>query len=263
MKVAVASLFCALIYSTVVCSFLLFSSRTNLHQTLVLIFGSVVLLLLVRCYVAANPENNMTLFDRENLITSLTLLGIFGFLFAAGFGQLLLLKQHDDDRLKEAASKDPLTNVYNRRAFFEHVEHFANMAIRDRSCISFLMIDLDNFKSINDNFGHDHGDKVLIDFSEKVSQLIRREDVFGRFGGEEFCVMMACGKDKAMEVAERIRLAMTSHLVGRPESDYCTVSIGVCSDVPESSGCADRMIVVADGCLYKAKQEGRNRVLCA
>lgn len=160
--------------------------------------------------------------------------------------------------LDALSSRDPLTDVLNRRAFFNQGELELARARRRRTGLSILVIDLDFFKRINDQFGHDTGDRVLIHFAGVVTRQHRETDIFARFGGEEFVLLLPdTDIAQAVAMAQRIQAGIDA---GRPESlPVYTCSIGVAQRV-ESADSPDAMIHCADQALYRAKQNGRNRV---
>jgi diguanylate cyclase (GGDEF)-like protein len=157
------------------------------------------------------------------------------------------------------ASHDSLTGALTRRAFLEAcTQELERGRRKDRAC-SLLIMDLDHFKNINDSYGHMAGDRVLVDFVERVSSLLRRPDQFGRFGGEEFVALLPeTSPAEAMVVAERIRAGVEGALV----QPGCTVSIGVASSV-HGEATIDTILSRADQALYAAKDAGRNCVRAA
>ena len=118
------------------------------------------------------------------------------------------------------------------------------------------MMDLDHFKTVNDNYGHQAGDRVLVSFVAQVNALLRGPDQLGRFGGEEFMALLPdTSLDEAISVAERIRAACK--LVGNEPS--CTVSIGITTN-RQDTDTLDTLLARADAAMYRAKANGRNRV---
>ena len=173
--------------------------------------------------------------------------------------------------LEYMASTDPLTRVYNRRVFRDWCDKELGRSERVGTTFSLLLIDVDHFKRINDRFGHRAGDLVLCAIVEQMQDSVRGIDVLGRWGGEEFVALLpGAGEEAAMIVANRVRrnveklqlaevLSDGNYVV---EADGLTVSVGMASH----RGTGDRienMIDRADGALYRAKAEGRNRVLSA
>lgn len=162
---------------------------------------------------------------------------------------------------KTAAVTDPLTGLLNRRGFFDYAQTLIEARFRKRGPISVLMFDLDNFKSINDRFGHDIGDEALRVFAATVSARMRSEDIIGRLGGEEFAAVLPSGMDSAIAVANRVRLAFEA--AGRTIAGQhvgATVSVGA-AGWTMSSGTIQAMLARADAALYRAKFAGRNRVI--
>ncbi len=165
--------------------------------------------------------------------------------------------------LRQIASIDLLTGALSRRAWFDIAEAEVMRSARHSRALSLLVIDIDNFKAINDTFGHTKGDMVIRQVAQVAQSQLRRSDSFGRFGGEEFvCVLPETELADALALAERIRLAISQNLLDCLEGQRCTVSIGVSSVGP---GEADIVPAFerADGALYLAKQSGRDRIQSA
>jgi diguanylate cyclase (GGDEF)-like protein len=166
-------------------------------------------------------------------------------------------------RLRKFANFDVLTGLYNRRRFMEQAEKALACAQKKRTPVSVLMIDVDHFKNVNDQFGHVTGDKVL----SAVGRVIRRrsKDVgfAGRYGGEEFVVLLQNTEtQRAKEIAEGIRKGIEGIAIEeRMIPVKVTVSIGVsCCETGECGHNVDRLLMAADRALYQAKNRGRNRV---
>lgn len=180
------------------------------------------------------------------------------------FTAVLLVNQTIAARLKDMARSDPLTSALTRRAMEETAESEIARSRRHHLPLSLLLLDLDHFKRINDQHGHPAGDAMLRQFAEVVRQCLRREDVFGRLGGEEFCTLLPnTPLDGACQLAERIRHAVATHGMeagGRPLS--LTVSIGV-AGLGEHGNAWHELVQHADAALYRAKDAGRNLVVTA
>ncbi|MDO1582513.1 GGDEF domain-containing protein [Rhizobium oryzicola] len=163
-------------------------------------------------------------------------------------------------RLKHQALTDPLTGLGNRRWLNERVAEEIARAKRQRETISIIVFDLDNFKQINDRYGHDVGDHVLVAAGELITKHVRPYDLAARIGGEEFCVVLprTRGAD-ALTIAERLRACFEEAIVHPLAKGRVTASFGVYQAEPED-GLA-RMLTFADNALYHAKQSGRNLVL--
>lgn len=164
--------------------------------------------------------------------------------------------------LERQARIDMLTGLNNRRHFFELAEHELARAARHNEPLSLLMLDLDNFKAVNDTYGHHTGDAALQKLSEVSVQTLREMDILGRLGGEEFAALLPeTASEQAMEVAERLRLAVENSVVTLEDGTafHFTVSIGVTS-LERTDARVDALLKRADSALYKAKKGGRNLV---
>lgn len=161
--------------------------------------------------------------------------------------------------LERITTEDALTGLLTRRAFIDRVTAMMDRNCRSRRPSSLLMLDIDHFKSINDTHGHPVGDKVLAVAAARLRAAVRKQDLVGRLGGEEFAVYLPrCSRREALEVAERIRTSMDGEPIALEDrSVVATVSIGVTTG-PESSFCLDRSLGIADKALYEAKTAGRN-----
>ena len=164
--------------------------------------------------------------------------------------------------LLRKASHDELTGMFNRRMVMEMLAREHAKALREKTCLSVAMMDLDDFKNVNDRFGHHVGDAVLQEAAKRLSAAVRKTDIAGRYGGEEFLLMMPqCDAKTAAGVAERVRRAISeSPMPAWEHSLTVTASIGVAtSSVPPTAN-HETLIADADRALYRAKSRGRNRV---
>jgi diguanylate cyclase (GGDEF)-like protein len=159
------------------------------------------------------------------------------------------------------AETDELTGLLNRRKFIELGEKQAALYRRFRRPSTFMFIDLDHFKSVNDTYGHQAGDAVLCYFADLVKKLLRTVDVVGRLGGEEFGILLVeTPLDSALAVAERIRITLAGTSVPFDgKVIQVTASIGM-SEMSGEDFTLDAVISRADSALYRAKNAGRNRV---
>ncbi len=193
----------------------------------------------------------------------LTVLSFEALLFtiAIAFILLAMAKERTEYRHKTAALVDPLTGISNRRAFLQDGEAQLKRQAIDPRPTAVMLLDLDNFKSINDRFGHAAGDRVLEIFADVSSGCLRRIDLFGRLGGEEFAALLRdTTRERALAIAEQIRTSFaeaTRDVDGRPVA--ATVSIGI---VISHDAVLDlsTLLAQADHALYRAKESGRNRV---
>lgn len=185
---------------------------------------------------------------------------IVGALFVVCSTMSLYAVVHDEQKneIAERARRDPLTGLFNRRAFFEQ----ANKLEAEGAAFAILMIDIDHFKSINDNHGHLGGDRVLVHAARLIQNVFRTDDIACRFGGEEFCVLL-----RECDIAQAMQLA--TELVNRWDAAPLDVSDGTRVRVTASVGVCARdlgqtllkTIQNADAALYRAKHQGRNRAL--
>ncbi|MGE4305215.1 MAG: GGDEF domain-containing protein [Novosphingobium sp.] len=165
------------------------------------------------------------------------------------------------EKLRTQSLRDPLTGLYNRRYMEDALERYLSLAERTGAATSVVMIDLDNFKRLNDNYGHAKGDAVLRDVAGQFVGALRPSDVVARYGGEELMVILPnCGVEDAAAKAEmlRMRIESLSEVHGAPIS----ASFGVAT-VPETSINAADVIPMADAALYAAKNAGKNCVIAA
>lgn len=170
--------------------------------------------------------------------------------------------------LEKLATTDQLTGLYNRRHFTTVFEQELRRAKREKHFITFLMLDLDYFKALNDNHGHLHGDDTLNRVGQKLLDICRRPgDFVFRLGGEEIGILLADQNSMPKsDFAERIREGIEELKIpniGSEITDYLTVSIGMISKIPDSSDELESYIKVADSRLYIAKASGRNQVIDA
>jgi diguanylate cyclase (GGDEF)-like protein len=166
------------------------------------------------------------------------------------------------DRMKQLAYIDGLTGIHNRRFFEMRVVEELERACRFQGRMSVIMIDIDNFKRVNDEFGHLLGDEVLRTVSSLMKQQTRKMDVVCRYGGEEFAIVVPeTSSENAMHVAEKLRRQIADHhFPGVPRQ--VTISCGV-ADYPTHGLTRDEVVAAADAALYSAKEAGRNRVKSA
>jgi diguanylate cyclase (GGDEF)-like protein len=231
------------------------------HRPLMLTFTSFGFIMLVRASLAGVAPFPVGIQPVDTLwLAGFTLL-VFGH-FA--FGAILFFSMTRERREEEQrgfAMSDPLTGLMNRRAFSDFSERMNRRRSGLRRAMALLVLDLDHFKSINDRFGHDTGDRMLKCFAEIAETNVRPSDRLFRVGGEEFCFLLPeTTIAEAKVVAERIRqsleLVSIDTALGRAET---TVSIGIAAtdrDVP-----IDVLVAAADAALYEAKARGRNRIV--
>ncbi len=171
--------------------------------------------------------------------------------------------QEQNLRLEQRAIRDGLTGLYNHKHLQEQLAREVSLARRYHAPLSVFLLDLDFFKDVNDSCGHPFGDFVLKEFSERVKGGLRASDIFGRYGGEEFLVILPnVDHEQAEVVAEKIRKEVASTVFNNKRySRYVTVSIGVYSGVGNEVVSPGMIVEYVDNALYTAKAEGRNRVV--
>ena len=184
-------------------------------------------------------------------------------------GRRILELQHQllaaREALRDQATHDGLTGLLNRNAVLDTLRRELARASRENHALSLLMVDLDRFKLINDTYGHAAGDAVLRESARRMKEAIRRYDSVGRYGGEEFIIVLpGCDGESALRQAERVREAFAgSPFTAESSSLAVTCTIGVSSRVHPSEGDSDELLREADLALYRGKAEGRNRVVQA
>ncbi|WP_045778940.1 GGDEF domain-containing protein, partial [Methylocucumis oryzae] len=166
------------------------------------------------------------------------------------------------NNLQNIANTDFLTGLNNRRYFRERVEHELLRAQRRNTRFSLLMLDIDFFKRVNDNYGHQMGDIVLQKVAQHCQQAVRKVDIVGRFGGEEFVLFLPDSSfANALEIAERLRKGIETSVLAYVDSEtiHVTISIGVVN-TNQASSSVDKLLDTADKALYEAKRNGRNQI---
>lgn len=168
---------------------------------------------------------------------------------------------NENDLLNDEASHDPLTGLNNRRLLDIEMDKKLHLYDMNNTHFSILMCDIDDFKKVNDTYGHDEGDKVLIDVSNIIKECTRPGDFLCRWGGEEFLIiLMNASTKEASLVAYRIKSAVEAHVFNLEEADiHCTITIGVAA--AQKGMDKESMYELADSRMYKGKQTGKNKVV--
>ena len=165
------------------------------------------------------------------------------------------------DAITNHANRDFLTGLYNRRYFFKTMNPYFLKSMEEQESFIVAMVDIDHFKKINDNYGHDVGDSVIVHLSELLHTNIKEGDILARFGGEEFCMVLKdVSADRGQAILEKLCLKVErSPFILDDEKELCfTISIGATSQLEET---LEDTINQADMLLYNAKHSGRNRVV--
>ena len=222
--------------------------------------ASAVMLMMRAVDIWLRPDLYPHVFAINNMHAA-AFVGLFASTIVIPLAFLLMHRERAAAELYQLATTDPLTGLFNRRAFCELAEREFARARRLQSPHAVLMMDLDLFKRVNDEYGHQAGDRVLVGFAAVVKRCFRVEDLAGRYGGEEFCVVLpGVTMEKAIVIAERLRGAVSQRPLGDlPRAITISIGIAACSGTAEAS--VDAAIGLADEALYRAKQEGRDRVV--
>ena len=213
--------------------------------------------LLVRLMAALTGQASNQLLDTS--LIQIVYLGSYAmFVLMLSIGAVLLATDRLTRELEHLATHDALTGALNRRAILQRCADEVERCRRFGKGLAVLMLDLDHFKTVNDTLGHQHGDAVLVHFVERTQAVLRRADRLGRYGGEEFMVLLPeTDLDAARSVAQRIHTAAASgHALD------CQLSIGV-TTWHGPSDTLDAMLARADKALYQAKAQGRNQTCTA
>lgn len=159
-------------------------------------------------------------------------------------------------KFEKQAMYDSLTNIHNRRYFFTSGEAIFLKTVRKKLPVAVCMMDIDNFKIINDTYGHTVGDEVIINVTETINRHLRKSDLFARYGGEEFCVLLEdISKEHVVELFEKIRTELEKNNLTHKVK--FTLSFGIAYGEFDS---LQEAITLADTALYKSKENGKNQV---
>ncbi|MCF6369985.1 GGDEF domain-containing protein [Rhizobium halophilum] len=185
--------------------------------------------------------------------------GAFCFVAAVLTGAQMMTER-SEERLKALASTDPLTGIFNRRGLIDEFQTIRTAVEEEKPLIALLHFDIDKFKDINDRYGHQTGDAVLIAFSRLASISLAPRGAFGRMGGEEFaCVLRVSDLIEAATIAEGLRMTLALQTIAAGEHRFSvTVSAGIALQ-PAINADLDQLLSAADHALYAAKAAGRNR----
>lgn len=227
-----------------------------------LIFLVMSVVLVARAISIMLADESMIRMTAEWSVNKLTFIWTSIFQLCTTFGFLLMLNARMAKNLTNLAAFDWLTGVLNRRYLESSAKMLEANCKRLNVDLAILLIDLDLFKQINDQYGHQAGDAVLKHFAGHLKSLVRTGDLIGRYGGEEFCVLLPNLNEKqALVLAERIRTSLKeAPCLYEQQEIYCGVSVGV-SDSTAVGLSFDNLIAAADKSLYKAKLDGRDKVV--
>tara|TARA_B110000879_G_scaffold72342_1_gene101025 strand:+ start:10410 stop:11567 length:1158 start_codon:yes stop_codon:yes gene_type:complete len=239
----------------------LFFNKLNISFQL-LTYGSSAVLLIAsellgdRYLLTSIPPINLDFM----MVLTVALVFVSFYKFLAIYNKEIALREHELEILTRV---DPLTNISNRRAFYEVAGKLLSGFKRNKLPLSLLLFDVDNFKKINDVYGHHYGDVVLKTLANEVRHSIRTTDCFARFGGEEFIIIFPqINADELLLISEKIRHVLQNSEVKTDKGDLInyTVSIGA-TTFRETDDNLDMVIQRADEATYEAKKGGRNKVV--
>lgn len=241
--------------------FALFNRRSKvIGRGQYLLGGGLVITIFVlamRIFSVIFAPGDISSMLHQTPIQVLTFMSTFISLILMSNGFVLMIKERADERIRLMAMKDRLTGIWNRIRLEEVAEQEIARLERYGHPVSLIMMDLDHFKQINDQFGHGMGDQVLKEFCTVVQRCIRTTDILGRWGGEEFVLILPnTGFTSATLLAERIRTEIELHVF--PDKLRITASLGMA--VCQSTDTWKSWLERADQALYRAKSAGRNRV---
>ncbi len=167
------------------------------------------------------------------------------------------------DELYNLAIYDGLTELFNKRHFVEMAERSLSASSRYKEAIYAIMLDIDHFKSVNDTYGHHIGDEVLKGTAKKIKNNLRKSDIIGRYGGEEFSMLLSnCNHDAAYTIAEKLRNEVKNYVFETESGKLnITISLGLAKYDQEEHNCLGDLLKTADIALYKAKNSGRDRTI--
>lgn len=183
-------------------------------------------------------------------------------LIVVGMAEDITEKKQLEGELQRLATTDVLTQSSNRRHFFECAEQAFEKARADGAPLSFLLLDIDDFKQVNDTYGHPEGDQVLQRIADSGKSALRRGDLFGRIGGEEFAaVFPGCSPELAMQVAQRLQREVQRLSFSHEGQTYgVTVSQGL-TGMSDGDDVLDDLFARADAAMYQAKRQGKNQIV--
>jgi diguanylate cyclase (GGDEF)-like protein len=177
------------------------------------------------------------------------------------FGFIWMVTKRLEHELIELASLDPLTKILNRRGVDNLAAREFSKIARNAVELVTVLMDIDDFKQLNDKYGHNFGDEILISVAKLLSQNMRPYDIFGRLGGDEFILILPNTElEKALTIVERLRKLIEDYVFEVHEKTYrITMSFGVAEATPQTSTLGD-LFPLADKALYRSKHQGRNKV---
>lgn len=234
-------------------------------KNLVCVAMAVLLpLLVVRMFTALRRADSLADFGAPSLVMTLSFMVVLSGILLSTLGFVLMSKERADHHTRQMAMFDELTGLASRRSTLQALAQQVAVACRSGQALTVLMLDIDHFKQVNDEFGHQAGDTALKHVAHTLRSRFRRQDLLGRFGGEEFLAVLpaTAAAEGGLSLAETVRAAVAAApVVGVGEGGLpLTVSIGVAEIAPYAAGDTEAVVRAADLAMYRAKAAGRNRV---
>lgn len=259
LRVATGS-FCNVAILLIPTTLFLFSPRSIRLKRIVGGYYFAFLLIMMLRGTMGFVDPSITLYS-QTAVQNGTFIVLSLMLVIGGAGFLLLVKEDADREMERMASTDPLTGLLNRRRFMEDAGKALSWHKRAGASVCLLYLDIDDFKLINDRYGHKLGDEVLVQVARVLRAHMRSNDYCCRFGGEEFVVMLTVTDEgQGMLVANRILQGVREIVLPVVHPPAVTISTGLHAIVPEREDTMDSLIEHSDRALYEAKRNGKNRL---
>ncbi len=239
------------------------NGATKLRKILAFFFVILAIYQIIRALDGFLIGESYTLFT-ASLLQTISFISIYVHMLISTMAYLLMTREVIDIKLKEAATKDYLTGIYNRMYFLQLSEKLFSLMIHQQKPATIFMIDFDYFKVINDTYGHIVGDKVLAHFSRETQSIIGIENILGRYGGEEFIIFAPnTSAEDALILGQKLQANLALPFANDTTIPKYTVSIGTATMVPAALTEMDNLIKQADEALLQAKKNGRNQIVQA
>ena len=219
------------------------------------------LLLASEVFLFSNPLVQLS-GNMIKLFSSLSIISTMGSIFIVYYFYAWNLSKNRKE-LNHLAETDSLTGVYNRRTLYREGEALFSYCTKNKCNFSFIILDIDHFKKVNDQYGHPVGDELLKQLTNLISENIRHSDIFTRYGGEEFALILKdISEESNLELARNLKSLVEKNdfVISEELSIHITISIGV-STYSNTQKDFDDIVILADNALYEAKERGRNRVV--